>query len=151
MRKSFLFLALLCLAATLSCQKGGGDDGAPSTEDRYFVEFEGEKYTLPAEGGQIVVPVTSTGVDYATIKYSFEDSWDFTIDGNMVPRQGWISLEVIPNMPQSRILPQGRSGIKLTAEANPRINGRSALLIVGSGNVLQSVLIHQPSPYEEKK
>lgn len=151
MKRVFSLLALFAAIILSSCQGGLESGEQPGlTIDKAIVEFEQEKYTLPAGGGEVIIPVVSTGIDFATIRYSFEDSWDFDINGNMVPRDGWISLTVIPNYPESRLLPQGRSGVQLTVKPNERISGRSATLIIGSFNLMKSVQLYQPSPYEEK-
>lgn len=138
--KKLIFSILCCAAFALSCDKGDA-----SETDSPTIWFEAEEYTLPAAGGIVTIPVHSTGVDYATIKYTFEDAWDFNSEGNMVPREGWIDLEVIPNYPESRDLMTGRSGIKLIVEANTAIANRTAWLIVGSFSQTQSVVLHQPS------
>lgn len=142
-----LFIACMAIAAT-SCNHGNIGDENLSESDYWSVEFEEKEYTLPAAGGVVVIPVVSTGIDYATIKYSFEDSWDFTAEGNMTPREGWIDIVVIPSYPETRLLPTGRSGIELTVEPNERISSRSAVLIIGSSSAVKSVALHQPSLYE---
>ena len=138
--KNLLLLATLCSTLLFaSCDK------EQNKNDKDTIYFEDTEITLPAEGGEVIIPVYSTGVDYATIKYTFEDAWNFTPDGNMVPREGWIKLEVIPNYPEARSLLMGRSGIKLTVEANKSIANRTAWLIVGSFNATSSVTLQQPS------
>ena len=138
--KNLLLLAALCTSLLFaSCDKESNKNGKET------IYFDTTEVTLPAEGGQVIIPVYSTGVDYATIKYTFEDAWDFTSDGNKVPREGWIKLEVIPNYPEARSLLMGRSGIKLTVEANKSIANRNAVLIVGSFNETSSITLHQPS------
>lgn len=137
--KHLLLTLVLCLSlSAISCDK---DD----ISDKATVWFEIEAYDLPAQGGEVIIPVYSTGVDYVAIKHTFEDAWDFNSQGNMVPRPSWISVEVIPNYPASRELMTGRSGIKLTVEANTAIANRQARLIVGSYGDIESILLRQPS------
>ncbi len=142
--KRLLFAIVCCVILATACTNNQNDPDI--LIDKPTVWFDVEEYTLPANGGQVIIPVHSTGVDYATIKYTFEDAWDFTSEGNMVPREGWISLEVIPNYDESRALMTGRSGIKLTVEPNKSVSNRTAWLIVGSYNQTTSLVLHQPTP-----
>ena len=135
-----LIFAIICCAICLTACTDNQSNNSGST-----VWFDEQEYTLPATGGEITIPVSSTGIDYATIKYTFEDAWDFTPEGNMVPREGWISLEVIPNYTEARALMTGCSGVKLTAEPNNSLSNRTAWLIVGSYNQTASVLLRQNS------
>lgn len=141
MKRAFLFMALCCAVIFTSCDK---DDDIKES-DIPSIEFEQKEYTLPAEGGVVVIPVLSTGIDFATIRYTFDDAWSFDKSGNMIPREGWIDLVVIPNYPQSRTLMQGRSGIELTVEPNNSLANRTAWLIVGSFADTESVVLRQPT------
>lgn len=140
MKRVFTFIALCCALIFTSCDKE-----VPTESDIPSIEFEQKEYTLPAEGGDVVIPVLSTGIDFATIRYMFEDAWDFDSDGNMIPREGWISLQVIPNYPESRTLLRGRSGIKLTVKPNKSLSNRTAWLLVGSFSDTESVVLRQPT------
>ena len=140
MKRAIFIMALCCAALLTSCSKE-----IDSERDIPSVEFEQKEYTLPAEGGVVVIPVISTGIDFATIRYTFEDAWDFDSKGNMVPRKGWIDLCVIPNYPESRVLMKGRSGIELTVEPNHSFSNRVAWLLIGSYNDTGSVVLSQPS------
>lgn len=138
--KRLLFAIVCCVILTTACTKN-----LTTETDKATVWFEQQEYALPAAGGEVIIPVHSTGVDYATIKYTFEDAWDFTPEGNMVPREGWITLEVIPNYDEARALLTGRSGIKLAVKPNNSLANRTAWLIVGSYNQTTSVLLRQNS------
>ena len=140
MKRAFIFMALCCAAIFTSCDKE-----VPTESDIPSVEFEQQEYTLPSEGGEVIIPVLSTGVDYATIRYTFEDAWDFDSNGNMVPREGWIDIVVIPNYPESPALMRGRSGIQLNVKPNNTLANRTASLIVGSFNNTKSVILRQPT------
>ena len=139
MKRLFTLLLLCCATIMVSCDKETNET------DQSTVYFEQEEFTLPAEGGEVIIPVISTGVDYVAIKHTFDDAWTFTSDGNMVPRPSWIEVEVIPNYPESRALMMGRSGIKLTVEANTSIANRVAWLIVGSYSDTATILLRQQS------
>ena len=139
MKKLFLLLALCGSIALVSCDKDSDDD------DLTTVWFDAKEYALPANGGEVIIPVHSTGVNYATIKYNFDDSWQFTDQGTMIPREGWIEIEVIPNYPESRNLMIGRSGLKLTVKPNKTTSSRTATLIVGSFSDMTSVQLKQPT------
>ena len=141
--KRLFFASICCVILATACTNNQNDPDI--LIDKPTVWFDEQEYTLPAAGGDITIPVYSTGIDYATIKYTFEDAWDFTPEGNMVPREGWISLEVIPNYTDARALMTGCSGVKLTAEPNNSLSNRTAWLIVGSYNQTASVLLRQNS------
>ena len=71
--KRFLFTIVCCVTFATACSTK-----SDSEIDKSTVWFEAEEYSLPAQGGQVIIPVQSTGVDYATIKYTFEDAWTST-------------------------------------------------------------------------
>ena len=137
-------MSLCCALMFISCDKNTNTE-SDINNDSPSVEFEQQEYELPAEGGEVVIPVLTTGVDYATIRYTFEDAWDFDSNGNMVPREGWIDIVVIPNYPESRALMRGRSGIQLKVKPNNTLANRTAWLIVGSFNNTKSVILRQPT------
>jgi hypothetical protein len=108
--KKFLILAVAALAM-VGC----------AIEDTPVVSFNQESYTVSSEGGELIIPVSSTGVDEVRISYqSGMDAWE-VIDpetGDRVP-SGWIKVvKVIENYEQTRELAQWQSGIYLQIEPN---------------------------------
>lgn len=75
--------ALIVTALMASCSKA---TDVPS------VEFRDTKVIISAKGGEITVPVVSTGVDDVNIIYSYGDRRDRDEEGNLIPAEGWITL-----------------------------------------------------------
>lgn len=108
--KRFIILAMAAIAL-VGC----------AIEDTPVVQFNEESYTVSSEGGELIIPVSSTGVDEVRISYqSGMDAWE-VIDpetGDRVP-SGWIKVvKVIEHYEQTRELAQWQSGIYLQIEPN---------------------------------
>ena len=108
--KRFIVLAVAAIAL-VGC----------AIEDTPVVQFNEESYTVSSEGGELIIPVSSTGVDEVRISYqSGMDAWE-VIDpetGDRVP-SGWIKVvKVIEHYEQTRELAQWQSGIYLQVEPN---------------------------------
>ncbi len=108
--KRFIVLAVTAIAL-VGC----------AIEDTPVVQFNEESYTVSSEGGELIIPVSSTGVDEVRISYqSGMDAWEI-IDpetGDRVP-SGWIKVvKVIEHYEQTRELAQWQSGIYLQIEPN---------------------------------
>ena len=108
--KRFIILAVAAIAL-VGC----------AIEDTPVVQFNEESYTVSSEGGELIIPVSSTGVDEVRISYqSGMDAWE-VIDpetGDRVP-SGWIKVvKVIEHYEQTRELAQWQSGIYLQIEPN---------------------------------
>ena len=108
--KRFIVLAVAAIAL-MGC----------AIEDTPVVQFNEESYTVSSSGGELIIPVSSTGVDEVRISYqSGMDAWEI-IDpetGDRVP-SGWIKVvKVIEHYEQTRELAQWQSGIYLQIEPN---------------------------------
>ncbi len=108
--KRFIVLAVAAIAL-MGC----------AIKDTPVVEFSESSYTVSSEGGELIIPVSSTGVDEVRISYqSGMDAWE-VIDpetGDRVP-SGWIKVvKVIEHYEQTRELAQWQSGIYLQIEPN---------------------------------
>ena len=108
--KRFIVLAVAAIAL-MGC----------AIEDTPVVQFNEESYTVSSSGGELIIPVSSTGVDEVRISYqSGMDAWE-VIDpetGDRVP-SGWIKVvKVIEHYEQTRELAQWQSGIYLQIEPN---------------------------------
>ena len=107
--KKFLILAVAALAM-VGC----------AIEDTPVVSFSQEEYTVSSNGGELIIPVNSTGVDGVEITYrSSMDAWEVDPEtGDRTP-SGWIKLvKVIEHYEQTRDLAQWDSGIYLQIEPN---------------------------------
>ena len=107
--KKFLVLAVATLAM-VGC----------AIEDTPVVSFYEDSYTVSSQGGELIIPVSSTGVDGVEITYrSSMDAWEIDPEtGDRTP-SGWIKLvKVIEHYEQTRDLAQWDSGIYLQIEPN---------------------------------
>ena len=106
--KKFLILAVAALAM-VGC----------AIEDTPVIEFYEESYTVSSEGGELIIPVSSTGVDAVTISYqSSMDAWEVDPEtGDRTP-SGWIKVEKLIESYDTRDLAQWTSGIVLQIEPN---------------------------------
>ena len=94
--KKFLILAVAVIAMA-GCQ----------IKDIPSVTFNEESYTVSSEGGELIIPVSSTGVDDVIITYRHsDDAWEYDQStGDMTPTGGWIKVvKVINNYEQTREL-----------------------------------------------
>ena len=115
-------------------------------EDTPVVQFNKESYTVSSDGGELIIPVSSTGVDEVRISYqSGMDAWEI-IDpetGDRVP-SGWIKVvKVIEHYEQTRELAQWQSGIYLQIEPNERGVERIGYVTVRSFMAEAKVTIKQ--------
>ena len=107
--KKFLILAVAALAM-VGC----------AIEDTPVVSFSQEEYTVSSQGGELIIPVSSTGVDDVQITYQRDlDAWEIDPEtGDRTP-SGWIKVvKLIEHYEQTRDLAQWDSGIVLQIEPN---------------------------------
>ena len=84
------------------------------------VSFSEESYTVSSKGGELIIPVRSTGVDDVQITYrSGMDAWEIDPEtGDRTPA-GWIKVvKVIEHYDVTRDLAEWDSGIVLEIEPN---------------------------------
>ena len=108
-------------------------------EDKPFVEFFEESMTVGAEGGEVIIPVTSTGVDNVEFIFNYYDRWEEDAEnGDLTPKEGWIKLVKVINeydVP-TRALAKWDSGICIYVEPNTENYERKAKISV------QSFMLH---------
>ena len=108
-------------------------------EDKPFVEFFEESIVVDAEGGEVIIPVTSTGVDNVEVIFNYYDRWDEDAEnGDLTPQEGWIKLVKVINeydVP-TRALAKWDSGICIYVEPNTENYERKAKISV------QSFMLH---------
>ena len=133
--KKFLILAVAAIAM-VGCAKW----------DVPAVSFTEDEYTVSSEGGELIIPVSSTGVDDVQITYHHSyDAWEYDQEtGDMTPTGGWIKVvKVIKNYEATRDLPQWQSGIYLQIEPNTSDCERVGYVTVSSFTAEARVTIKQ--------
>ena len=112
-------------------------------EDTPVVSFYEENYTVSSEGGELVIPVNSTGVDEVSISYqSGMDAWEVDPETGDKTPNGWIKLvKVIEH--HTRDLAQWDSGIYLQIEPNTNGAERVGYVTVSSFSAKAKVTIKQ--------
>ena len=108
-------------------------------EDKPFVEFFEESMAVEAEGGEVIIPVTSTGVDNVEIIFDYSDRWEVDEEnGDLTPQEGWIKVVKVINEYEvpTRALPKWDSGSCIVVEPNATGHERKAKISV------QSFMLH---------
>ena len=134
--KKLFFIAITVMAAfAVSC--------APT--DVPSVEFYDESMTVSADGGDVIIPVRSTGVDNVTIVLSNGDRWVIDENGDRTPKDSWVKIvKVIEQYDDpTRALAEWDSGISLYVEPNTTGYERSATIIVQSFMVNDKIKLTQ--------
>ena len=132
--KKFLIMAVAAFAM-VGC----------AIEDTPAISFYEESYTVSKEGGELIIPVNSTGVDEVSISYqSSMDAWEVDPEtGDRTP-SGWIKVvKLIEHYEQTRDLAQWDSGIYLQIEPNEEGAERIGYVTVSSFMAEQKVTIKQ--------
>ena len=132
--KKFLFASLVACFALASCGK---------ITDTPSLEFEHSSYVVSESGGELVIPVFSTGIDDVRVSYSHSDRWDTDSQGNLTPKEGWIKIKKVI-WETTRELPVFDSGVVIEVEPNTSSYERRAKVIVRSFTISKSVEIIQP-------
>ena len=106
--KKFLILAVAALAM-VGC----------AIEDTPVVSFSQEEYTVSSKGGELIIPVNSTGVDDVQITYQRDlDAWEIDPETGDKTPSGWIKVVKVIEHHDTRDLAQWTSGIVLQIEPN---------------------------------
>ena len=131
--KKFLVLAMAAIAM-VGC----------AIEDKPAVSFYEESYTVSSDGGELIIPVNSTGVDGVEITYqSSMDAWEIDPEtGDRTP-SGWIKVEKLIEHYDTRALAQWTSGIVLQIEPNEGGVERIGYVTVRSFMIEKKVTIKQ--------
>ena len=132
--KKFLIMAVAAFAM-VGC----------AIEDTPAISFYEESYTVSSEGGELIIPVNSTGIDAVTISYrSSMDAWEVDPEtGDRTP-SGWIKVvKLIEHYEQTRDLAQWDSGIYLQIEPNEEGAERIGYVTVSSFMLEKKVTIKQ--------
>ena len=103
-------------------------------QDIPIVSAAQEEYLIDSNGGEITIPVTSTGIDDVIIMFEYSDKWNIDPNnGDRTPKAPWITVsQIIENYPQTKFLPSWRSGIVLTIKPNESADKREAIVQISS-------------------
>ena len=89
MKKLFFMAAVIAAFAGVSCE----ETHSGMIWDKPYVEFYEESIIVEPEGGEMVIPVLSTGVDNVHIEFQSGDSWEIDPEnGDKTPMEGWIKI-----------------------------------------------------------
>ncbi|MBQ5371783.1 MAG: hypothetical protein IIU53_03285 [Rikenellaceae bacterium] len=98
------------------------------------VEFYERSYEVSAAGGEMIIPVNSTGLDEVGIKYYGSNNKD------------WCEVvEIIDHYDMTRALAEWNSGIKIKFEPNNSGKRRSVRIVATSFGAEDRAIIKQPS------
>ena len=115
------------------------------------VSVDQEEYLVDSNGGEITIPVTSTGIDDVTIKLGYSDRWNTDPDnGDRTPAAPWIRVsKVIEDYPQTRALLSWTSAVVLNIEQNKSTFKREAIVQISSFSKTANVKVVQAGLSEQ--
>lgn len=122
--------------------------GCSKITDTPVINFEESSYTVSVKGGELIIPVNSTGVHEVTITYRGGENWEVdSTTGDRTPTVGWCQLvRVIEHYEQetkTRDLAQWTSAIELQIEPNTTDFERVACVTVKSFSKEATVMVKQ--------
>jgi hypothetical protein len=129
--------------------RGGNDSAEPTT-----AALVGDGQIVGAEGGEMIIPVTSTGVDNVEVIFNYFDRWEVDDEnGDLTPQEGWIEIVKVINeydadKEATRALAMYESAIVVKVLPNDTGYGRSATLSAQSFTVSDRIIIRQPAAGE---
>ena len=122
--------------------------GCSKITDTPVINFEESSYTVSVKGGELIIPVNSTGIDDVVITYKGGENWEVdSTTGDRTPTVGWCQLvRVIEHYEQdtkTRDLAQWTSAIELQIEPNSTDYERVAYITVKSFSKEATVMVKQ--------
>ena len=142
MKKLFFIAVVASLTFAVGCER----EIIPNKiYDKPSVDFYEESMTVSAEGGDLIIPVNSTGVDNVTITLPTGDSWVIDENGDMTPADSWIKLVKVINEydDPTRALAKWDSSISLQVEPNTTGYERTATIVVHSFQAIDTIVLTQ--------
>ena len=120
-------------------------------QDTPAISVAQEEYLVGSNGGEITIPVTSTGIDDVTIKLGYSDRWNTDPDnGDRTPAAPWIRVsKVIEDYPQTRALLSWTSAVVLNIEQNKSTFKREAIVQISSFSKTANVKVVQTGLSEQ--
>lgn len=148
MKRMFLFAALFAAVGTTACEEIIGNN---KILDEPKIEFAEEQMTTSAEGGEIIIPITSTGIDHAYVLP--ESNWVQDENGDLLPVDEWIEIvrvvnEYDANADSTRALAQWTSAIVVNVLPNESNYTRKAIISAQSFMVSDNIIIYQSAQNE---
>ena len=142
MKKLFFIAFVASLTFVVGCER---EIIPGKIYDKPSVDFYEESMTVSAEGGDLIIPVNSTGVDNVTITLPTGDSWVIEENGDMTPADSWIKLVKVINEydDPTRALAKWDSGISLIVEPNTTGSERTATIVVHSFQAIDTIVLTQ--------
>ena len=142
MKKLFFIAVVASLTFAVGCER---EIIPGKIYDKPSVDFYEESMTVSAEGGDLIIPVNSTGVDNVTIALPTGDSWVIDENGDMTPADSWIKLVKVINEydDPTRALAKWDSGISLQVEPNTTGYERTATIVVHSFQAVDTIVLTQ--------
>ena len=120
-------------------------------QDTPAISVAQEEYLVDSNGGEITIPVTSTGIDDVTIKLGYSDRWNTDpANGDRTPATPWIRVsKVIEDYPQTRALLSWTSAVVLNIEQNKTTFKREAIVQISSFSKTANVKVVQTGLSEQ--
>lgn len=143
MKKFYFAVFVAAMFAATSCEKISGTD---MIEDVPSIEFYEDYMTVSAEGGEVIIPLHSTGVDHVSLDDA--KNWITDENGDLIPVDGWIEVVKVINeydkeVEATRALAQWDSAIVIRVEPNDLGCVRQAKIFALSFTKSDSILICQ--------
>ncbi len=132
---------LAAMVAATSCDPEDRDD---VVWDVPKISFDEDQMTLPREGGEFYIPVSSTGVDFAELLP--KSNWVTDENGDLIPIDEWIDIVKVINeydAEATRALPMWESAILVRVQPNDTGYVRQATLSAKSFTVNDTIIIYQ--------
>lgn len=143
MKKLFIIAMVAVAALAVSCERVFIPG---KITDEPFIEFKEESVAVEPGGGEMVIPVTSTGVSNVEIEFQHGDNWEVDPEnGDLTPKDGWIKLVTVIDQydDATRALAKWDSGISIEVEPNHTGYERRAWITVTSFTKSDRILVVQ--------
>lgn len=110
-----------------------------------------EEYIVDSSGGEIIIPVLSTGIDDVTLKLGYSDKWITNpTNGDRTPAKPWITISrIIESYPQTKALNTWTSAVVLSIEPNETKYVREATVQMRSFSKTADVKVVQAGHNEK--
>lgn len=148
MKRIYCMVALLAaMVAATSCEKV---INGPITDEPYIAFYE-DQMIVSAEGGEFYVPITSTGINNASLDSG--DNWVQDENGDLLPIDEWIEIVKVINeydaeVEGTRALAKWDSAIVIKVQPNETGYVRSASLSANSFMISDHIIIRQSAMAE---
>lgn len=144
MRRLFFVCAVVAAMVATSCERIIGGD---YIKDEPKIAFEEDQMVVSAEGGEVVIPINSTGIDHVFV--TADSNWIEDENGDLIPIDEWIEIVKVINEYDAedgtRALPMYKSAIVVKVLPNDTGYGRGATLSARSFTVSDRIIIRQPA------